>query len=119
MLTQKEALAMSAKIISGDCTCHACTCTGCELCQSETAEVAVEGHKFDPLPVAGYKPQDASTISLVNVNKRHEEVVLRVLDDLATLPDVDKRWLAIGRTAIEQGFMAANRAIFKPGRVTL
>lgn len=70
-----------------------------------------------PLPVAGYKPQDASTVSLVNVNKRHEEVVLRVLDDLATLPDVDKRWLAIGRTAIEQGFMAVNRAIFKPGRV--
>lgn len=72
-----------------------------------------------PLPVAGYKPQDASTVALVNTNKRHEEVVLRVLDDLATLPDVDKRWLAIGRTAIEQGFMAANRAIFKPGRVAL
>lgn len=74
---------------------------------------------FTPLPVAGYKPQDASTVALVNVNKRHEEVVLRVLDDLAALPDVDKRWLAIGRTAIEQGFMAANRAIFKPGRVAL
>lgn len=71
------------------------------------------------LPVAGYKPQDASTVALVNLNKRHEEVVLRVLDDLASLPDTDKRWLAIGRTSIEQGFMAANRAIFKPGRVSL
>ncbi len=28
-------------------------------------------------------------------------------------------WLAIARTQIEQGFMALNRAVFKPGRVRL
>ncbi len=41
--------------------------------------------------------------------------------NLAAQPEgtVDKRWLAIGRTAIEQGFMAVNRSIFKPGRVVL
>ncbi len=71
------------------------------------------------LPVEGYRPQGEQNISLVNRNKIHEEEVLRVLDELAGLPEVDKRWLAIGRTAIENGFMAVNRAIFKPGRVNL
>jgi hypothetical protein len=113
MLTQKEALAASAKLVGDVCTCHMCTCPGCDDC------IGTVDNRLKPLPVAGYKPQDASTVSLVNVNKRHEEVVLRVLDDLGNLPDVDKRWLAIGRTAIEQGFMAINRAIFKPGRVAL
>lgn len=71
------------------------------------------------LPVEGYRPQNELNVSLVNRNKIHEEEVLRVLDELANSPDVDKRWLAIGRTAIENGFMAVNRSIFKPGRVNI
>ncbi|MCU0826641.1 MAG: cyclic nucleotide-binding protein [Tabrizicola sp.] len=75
--------------------------------------------KHDGLPVAGYKPQSTEAVELVNANKVVEEIVLRNLDDLAEMPGVDKRWLAIGRTQIEQGFMAVNRSIFKPGRVQL
>lgn len=72
-----------------------------------------------PLPVSGYKPQDDSRVQIVNINKDLEERLLRFLDVLAGDEEVDKRWLAIGRTGIEQGFMAVNRAIFKPGRVSL
>lgn len=71
------------------------------------------------LPVEGYRKQSEDNVALVNKNKRIEEEVLRLLDDLASIADVDKRWLAIGRTHIEQGFMAINRSIFKPGRVEL
>jgi hypothetical protein len=78
-----------------------------------------EGNKSEPLPVSGYRAQDADSIELVNVNKQLEEVILLRLDLLATLPEVDKRWLALARTQIEQGFMAVNRAIFKPERVKL
>ena len=53
----------------------------------------------------------------VNANKLLEEQVLREFDAPAAMPDVDKRWLAVGRTHIEQGFMAVNRAIFQPSRV--
>lgn len=70
------------------------------------------------LPVAGYQPQTGTAVDLVNRNKRIEEEVLRILDELAT-SKVDQRWLAIGRTAIENGFMAVNRSIFKPARVAL
>lgn len=73
------------------------------------------------LPVAGYRPQTSDRVAMVNRNKEIEERVLRILDELRTLAvyDVDQRWLAIGRTAIEQGFMAVNRAVFMPGRATL
>lgn len=69
------------------------------------------------LPVEGYRSQNDANVALVNANKRAEEQVLRILDALGELPEVDKRWLSIGRTAIEQGFMAVNRSIFKPARV--
>ena len=75
--------------------------------------------KHDGLPVAGYQPQSPMEVALVNANKHAEEELLRTFDWLAEQPSVDKRWLAIGRTQIEQGLMAVNRAIFKPGRVDL
>ena len=78
--------------------------------------------KHEGLPVNGYRPQSGGAVDLVNVNKVLEEQVLRRLDELATMvgPDgVDGRWLAIGRTRIEEAFMAVNRAVFKPARVKL
>ncbi len=74
-----------------------------------------EDHKG--LPVEGYKPQSQSNVDLVNHNKRLEEKVLRQLDQLALIDYVDKRWLAIGKTQLEQAFMAINRSIFKTDRL--
>lgn len=82
------------------------------------------------LPVAGYKPQPEEAVALVNFFKREEERLLRKLDMMAqrTNPkpgnsgprgDFDGRWLAIGRTQLEQAFMAINRSVFRPGRVLL
>lgn len=70
------------------------------------------------LPVAGYRPQSDDKIALVNHNKQIEEQCLQVLDHLATLPDTDKRHLAIGRTQIETAWMWINRSVFKPARAT-
>ncbi len=70
-------------------------------------------------PVKGYTDQNVDAVSRVNTNKELEEKVLRRLDDLGLSGDVDGRWLAIGRTHIEQAFMAINRAVFKPQRIKL
>lgn len=72
-----------------------------------------------PLPVAGYTAQIDENVQMVNLNKRDEERILRSLDLYAMNPDVDKRWLSIAKTHIEQGFMALNRAIFNPQRINL
>lgn len=76
----------------------------------------MDEHK--PMPVHGYTTQKQDRIDAVNVNKDLEEVVLKRLDELKANPDVDQRWLAIGRTGIEKSFMAINRAIFQPQRAT-
>lgn len=74
-----------------------------------------EDHKG--LPVPGYQAQTQSNIDLVTRNKKLEEAALRIIDELGAINDVDKRWLAIGKTQLEQAFMAINRSIFKPSRI--
>ena len=71
------------------------------------------------LPVQGYRPQNQDKVDLVNVNKLMEEQSLRVLDALKANTDVDQRWLAIGRTLLEEAWMAVNRSVFKPDRAKL
>lgn len=81
------------------------------------------------LPVAGYKAQSADAVAIVNAFKRDEERLLRKLDGMVRLNDqlfdqgegavFDPRWLSIGRTGLEQAFMAINRSVFQPDRVEL
>ena len=71
------------------------------------------------LPVAGYRAQSREAVAQVNSFKVTEEKLLRILDGLAKSGEIDKRWLAIGRTNIEQGFMAINRSVFQPSRAAL
>lgn len=89
-----------------------------------------------PLPVAGYTDQSAEKIALVNEFKADEERLLRKLDALQMvnshgelLPGTsdsnvnwlsgDPRWLAVARTHFQEGFMALNRAVFRPQRIRL
>lgn len=75
------------------------------------------------LPVAGYREQSKGNVDLVNDFKRDEERILRKLDAMRAAPgqpsEIDQRWLAHGRTLLEDAFMAINRSVFRPGRVTL
>ncbi len=75
--------------------------------------------KHEGLPLPGYRRQTDDALAIVRLSKNAEETILRVLDELARDDDIDKRWLAIGRTDIERGFMAVNRAVMKPTRVSL
>lgn len=69
----------------------------------------------DGLPVAGYQPQSARTVELVNQNKHLEELVLRKAELIRSM--YDGRWAAVAITHFEQGFMALNRAVFQPKRI--
>lgn len=75
--------------------------------------------KHEGLPVKGYRPQSETNVAKVNLNKIKEEDMLSILDSYKEDPEIDQRWLAIGRTQLEQAFMAINRAIFKPERIQL
>lgn len=75
--------------------------------------------EHEGLPVHGYRPQPQDAIDRVNQNKKLEEWVLRIIDEHGKVVEYDKRWIAIAKTHIEQGFMALNRAVFQPQRVEL
>lgn len=87
--------------------------------------------KHEGPPVAGYVSQSDANVALVNENKHLEERVLRQLDkmnkqnmdaDAAGLgrsAQHDPRMMALARTAIQEGFMWMNRAVFKPERIKL
>ncbi len=82
-----------------------------------TGDETMTDHK--PLPISGYKAQSQGAVDQVNLNKTMEEEILRRLDAMKAWTEIDQRWLAIGRTHIEQAFMAINRSIFQPTRAKL
>ena len=69
--------------------------------------------------IKGYRDLSSDEIALMNEVKTLAEQVGDLIEKLQGHPDTDKRWLAIGRTAIENGFMAVNRAVFQPARAKL
>jgi hypothetical protein len=69
---------------------------------------------YDPPPIQGYNSLTQPAIDLINIVQCSEQMVMTLLRDLADDADVDPRWLAIGRTDIEKGFMAVRRSIACP-----
>lgn len=69
--------------------------------------------------VPGYKPQSEANLKIVKFHKEWEERTMRHLDWLKAQDGIDQRWLAMGRTSLENGFMQVNRAVMQPGRVAL
>jgi hypothetical protein len=82
---------------------------------------AKEQGGFKAPPIFGYKDVKPVTQELVDANKEREERLLRAVDEWNKINEayLDHRWLAIARTHFQQGFMAMNRAIFKPQRISL
>jgi hypothetical protein len=69
---------------------------------------------YDPPPIQGYNSLTQPAIDLINIVQRSEQSVLTIIRDLADDADVDPRWLAIGKSDIEKGFMAVRRSIACP-----
>lgn len=71
--------------------------------------------------IKGYRDLSQEEINLMNEGKALAEKVGAWIQGLEELPIasgnpnlIDKRWLAIGKTQLQQGFMAAIRSIARP-----
>ena len=51
----------------------------------------------------------------MNAIKEKAAEVGDLIETLEAWPQIDKRWLAIAKTDLQKGFMAATRSIAKPG----
>lgn len=63
--------------------------------------------------IIGYTELTEVQISKMNKVKALANQVGEVIDDLMQDGTVDTRWIATGRTQLQQGFMAINRGIAK------
>ncbi len=64
--------------------------------------------------IKGYRELSENDISRMNRLKEQEQVILGELE-IALGAKADPRWIAIAKTDLQKGFMAAIRAIAKPG----
>ena len=64
--------------------------------------------------IEGYRELDQNEIDVMNQIKNTAKLVGGLIDDLNAEGSLDPRWLAIGKTDLQKGFMALTRAVAKP-----
>jgi hypothetical protein len=64
--------------------------------------------------IKGYRELTEQDIEQINDMKDLEQVLLTCINAMSKVQEFDQRWVSIGRTHIEQGFMALVRAIARP-----
>ena len=64
--------------------------------------------------VTGYRQLSEIEARQMNVVKQVAEKVGEMVEVLKADPTLDKRWLAIGETDLQKGFMAIVRSIARP-----
>jgi hypothetical protein len=64
--------------------------------------------------ISGYRDLDQTEIDAMNKVKELGLAVKALVDHLNEM-DTDKRWLNIGTTDLQKGFMALTRSVAKPG----
>ena len=64
--------------------------------------------------IRGYRDLSPDEIGKMNAIKGLAEQVGALIDTLEGEPSIDQRWVAIAKTHLQQGFMAAVRAVARP-----
>lgn len=64
--------------------------------------------------ISGYRELSQDEIDLMNEIKVVGPQLASLCDKLNAIPDLDKRWLAIGRTHLQEGLMALTRGVARP-----
>ncbi|WFZ78526.1 hypothetical protein MQM1_043 [Aeromonas phage vB_AsaP_MQM1] len=64
--------------------------------------------------IKGYRELDEHEIRAMNNIKELAEDVGSLVKELEMVPGTDKRWVAIARTHLQEGFMALARSVAKP-----
>ena len=64
--------------------------------------------------IKGYRKLSVHEVEAINFIKYMGIEIGKMCDKVDQMHDIDKRWLAIGKTNLQQGLMAIIRAIAKP-----
>jgi len=64
--------------------------------------------------IKGYRDLSQAEIDLMNEGKGLAELCREYIQKLEEHNDIDHRWLSIGRTDLQKGFMSVIRSIAQP-----
>lgn len=64
--------------------------------------------------IKGYRDLTPLEIEQMNYCKDAAITIGNLCNTVERIPDIDKRWLAIAKTQLQQGFMALVRSIARP-----
>lgn len=64
--------------------------------------------------ITGYRELNEAEIKAMNAIKELGEAVGVLVEELQSEPGSDQRWVSIGQTHLQLGFMALTRAVAKP-----
>jgi hypothetical protein len=64
--------------------------------------------------ITGYRDLTEKEIAAMNRIKDAATSIGNMMDELADMEGIDQRWLAIGKTDLQKGFMSVVRSIAKP-----
>lgn len=64
--------------------------------------------------IKGYRDLSVEEIGLMNEAKNLSEQVGSLVEKIAATPGIDGRWVSIGRTDLQKGFMSLIRGIAQP-----
>ena len=64
--------------------------------------------------ISGYRDLSQEEIDLMNEIKEMSAKTGELVQKLRELPSNDQRWVQIGATQLQQGFMAITRAVAQP-----
>ena len=64
--------------------------------------------------ITGYRELEQHEIDAMNAVKEVAKQVGELFENLESTIGLDQRWIAIGETNLQQGFMALTRAIAQP-----
>jgi hypothetical protein len=67
-----------------------------------------------PPPITGYRNLTQAEVDLMNEGKALGVQIGQYIDRVMATPDIDGRWVAIGKTHLQQGLMAVLRGIARP-----
>lgn len=64
--------------------------------------------------IKGYRDLSEAEVQAMNAVKAKAEEVGEIVAELEANPDLDQRWVAVAKTDLQKGFMAAVRSIAQP-----
>ena len=64
--------------------------------------------------IKGYRELTDNEISVINDIKELADLIGQIVEEMEKTDGIDQRWLAIGKTDLQKGFMSVIRSIAKP-----